>query len=315
MHLPDQGIDLTTPSAMNHQQLTRIFESGATDNPADEILLLISRIQPAFNTCALQQLDQDITRLFRGDYPGFLASNTRYHNFTHTRSVVLATARLLHGLACSGREISMQTMELALYSAYFHDAGLLRTVADGARSGAFYTRNHEQRSIAILNQYLTDRGLPEFLGKECPSVIQCTNLSLDPESIAFPSPEARLAGCILGSSDILAQMADRYYLERLPFLFQEHQEGGLHTFRSAIELMRKTTSFYHDVILDRLERSFSNISAAMHIHFKERWQMDENLYCTNIFKNLDYLEAILERCGNRPGDLKACLKRVPVSGP
>jgi hypothetical protein len=300
---------------MNHQQLTRIFESGATDNPADEILLLIRRILPAFNTCALLQLDQDITRLFTGEYPGFLASNTRYHNFTHTRSVVLATSRLLHGLACSGRDISVQTMELALYSAYFHDAGLLRRVADGARSGAFYTRNHEQRSIAILSQYLIDRELPGFLGKECPAVIQCTNLSLDPESIAFPSPEARLAGYVLGSADILAQMADRYYLERLPFLFQEHQEGGLHTFRSALELMQKTSSFYHTTILDRLERSFSNVFEAMHIHFQIRWQMDENLYCTSILRNLDYLQTILQRCDNRLGQLKTYLKRVPVTAP
>ena len=313
MHLPDQGIDLTITPAMNHQQLTKIFESGATNDLADEVLFLTTHIQPTFNSAAMQQLDQDVTRLFTGDYPGFLASNTRYHNFKHTRSVVLATSRLLHGLACSGsgQKVSVQAMELALYSAYFHDAGLLRTEADQARSGAFYTQNHEDRSIAILTQYLTDKGLPEFLGKECPSVIQCTNLDLDPAAIAFPSPAAKLAGCVLGSADILAQMADRYYLERLPFLFQEHQEGGLQTFGSAIELMQNTTSFYHNTILHRLEKSFSNISKAMHIHFQARWQIDENLYYTNIMKNLDYLKTILELCENRLECLQTYLKRVP----
>jgi len=297
---------------MNHQQLTKIFESGATNDPVDEVLFLATQIQPGFNCTALHQLHQDIVRLFAGSYPGFLASNSRYHNLKHTRSVVLATARLLHGLACSGQEVSAQTMELALYSAYFHDTGLLRTEADQARSEAFYFQNHEERSIAILTQYLADQGVPKFLTEGCPAVIQSTNLALTPDTIAFPSPAAKLAGYVLGSADILAQMADRYYLECLPFLFQEHQEGGLQTFRSAIELMQNTTSFYHNVILDRLEKSFSNISVAMHIHFQTRWQIDENLYCTNIIKNLDYLKAILELCENRLECLEAYLKRVPA---
>jgi len=298
---------------MNHQQLTKIFESGATNDPADEVLFLTTQIQPTVNSPALHQLDQDIVRFFTGDYPGFLASNSRYHNLKHTRSVVLATSRLLHGLACSGQEVSVQALELALYSAYFHDTGLLRTEADQTQHGVFYIQHHEERSIAILTQYLTDKGLPKFLREECPSVIQSTNLALAPDSIAFPSAAAKLAGCVLGSADILAQMADRYYLECLPFLFQEHQEGGLQTFASAIELMQNTTSFYHNIILHRLEKSFSNISKAMRIHFQARWQIDENLYYTNIMKNLDYLKTILELCENRLECLQTYLKRVPTT--
>jgi len=65
---------------MNHRQLTRLFESGATDTAIDEILFLTTQIQPTFHTAALRQLHDDITRLFTGSYPGFQASNTRYHN-------------------------------------------------------------------------------------------------------------------------------------------------------------------------------------------------------------------------------------------
>jgi len=297
---------------MNHRQLTRLFESGATDTAIDEILFLTTQIQPTFHTAALRQLHDDITRLFTGSYPGFQASNTRYHNLVHTCSVALATTRLLHGLACSAREISIPVMELAIYSAYFHDAGLLRTATDQARTGAIYTRNHEERSIAFMTQYLRGNNLPEFLSHHCPSVIRCTDLTLAPDHIAFPSPEARLAGYVLGSADILAQMADRYYLERLTFLFEEHRDGGLQTYHSAIELMQNTMSFYHNTIIKRLEKAFTKISDALQVHFRERWQINENLYYTNIAKNLDYLKTILDLCENRLECLETYLKRVPV---
>jgi len=297
---------------MNHQRLSRLFESGATNDLADEILFLTTQILPAFDTTALQRLHKDIARLFTGNYPGFQANNTRYHNLNHTYGVVLATSRLLHGLACSGREISIPIMELSLYSAYFHDAGLLRTTAEPARTGAAYTRNHEERSIAVMTRYLADNTLPEFLSQDCPSVIRCTDLSVAPDTIAFPSPEARLAGYVLGSADILAQMADRYYLERLPFLFEEHRDGGLQTYRSAIELMQNTMSFYHNIIVERLEKAFAKISDALQAHFRERWQINENLYSTNIAKNLDYLKTILDLCENRRECLESYLKRVPA---
>lgn len=297
---------------MNYRQLSRIFESGATDAPVDEILQLVRHIQPDFNTAPLLRLHEDITRLFAGSYPGFQASNTRYHNCSHTCSVVLATSRLLHGLACSGREISPPVMELTLYSAYFHDSGLLRTESEQAESGAIYTRNHEERSIAFMTQYLAQKSFPEFLSRGCPSVIQCTDLAVRPEDIDFDSPEARLAGYILGSADMLAQMADRYYLERLPFLFEEHRQGGVQTSRSVVELMRNTTSFYHDIITERLEKSFAGISNAMQTHFRVRWQIDENLYYSYIAKNLDYLKTILELCEDRLECLESYLKRVPA---
>lgn len=300
-----------TPT-MDHRQLSRLFESGATDDPADEILHLAETIQPTIDITALRRLHGDIARLFTGRYPGFRANTTRYHNLHHTHGVALATIRLLHGLACSGREISIPVVELALYSAYFHDTGLLQTTAEPVQTGAVSFHNHEERSIAFMTRYLADHALPESLSQGCPSVIGCTNLAVVPDTVVFPSPEARLAGYVVGSADILAQMADRYYLERLPFLFEEHRDGGLQTCHSAVELMENTMSFYRDIIVERLETAFGNLSAAMRVHFRERWQIDENLYRTNIAKNLDYLKTILDRCEKKEQCLERYLKRVPA---
>ena len=295
---------------LSHQQLTKIFESGETGEPLDEILATVTLIQPSFNTAVLRQIHYDVTRLFAGTYPGFRISTTQYHNLQHTCSVVLATARLLHGLTCSGRDISTHVLELALYSAYFHDTGLLTKTSDTAISGAVYTENHEERSITLMKQYFAGNTPSNFLTRECSSVIECTNLALDPREIFFPSDASKLAGYVLGSADILAQIADRYYLERLPLLFQELKDGGLETHDSAIDLIQKTTVFY-DIITERLEKTFSNTAQAMRAHFHQRWQINDNLYYTNIEKNITYLKKVLSLCDDKLETLHTFLKRIP----
>ncbi|MBW6520770.1 MAG: ferredoxin [Desulfoarculaceae bacterium] len=306
-----KGTDLTITQAMSHQQLTKIFESGKTSDPFDETLSLAALIQPSFNPVRLRQLHHDVARMFGGTYPGFRSSTTQYHNLKHTCSVVLATARLLHGLSCSGQDISIHTLELALYSAYLHDTGLLTETSDKVTSGAIYSQMHEERSITLMKQYLAGNKLSDLLIQECSSVIHCTDLALAPQEIPFPSPEAKLAGYVLGSADILAQMADRYYLERLPFLYQELKEGGLETRDSAIDFIQDTTIFYHNIITERLEKSFSNTAQAMQTHFDKRWQINENLYYINIDKNITYLKKILRLCEDELEDLSAFLKRTP----
>jgi len=109
----------------------------------------------------------------------------------------------------------------------------------------------------------------------------------------------------------MAQMADRYYLERLPFLFQELKEGGIETRDSAFDLIQETTLFYHNIITGRLEKDFANVAQAMEAHFHQRWQIKENPYYTNIEKNITYLKKILRLCENELEDLSVFLKRIP----
>jgi hypothetical protein len=296
---------------MDHQKLTKIFESGASNDPFDEILLLATLIQPTFNPYFLRQLHHDIASLFAGTYPGFRASTTQYHDLKHTYSVALATTRLLHGLTCTGQNISIPVLEHALYSAYFHDTGLLIKVSDHAASGAIYTKDHEKRSITVMRRYLTENNLADSLIRGCSAVIKCTDLTLDPKDIVFPTPAAQLAGYVLGSADILAQMADRCYLERLPFLFQEHQDGGLKTHASPLALMQGTPSFYNNIITERLQKAFTNTAQAMQAHFHKRWQTDD-LYYANIINNLNYLNKILNICEDKLECLETFLKRTPM---
>ena len=63
------------------------------------------------------------------------------------------------------------------------------------------------------------------MSRKCSQMIQCTKLSLSPKDLVFDTEEVKLMGHILGTADIIAQMADRVYLERLPLLFDELKEG------------------------------------------------------------------------------------------
>ncbi len=296
---------------MDHSHLAQLFDAGASSNPLEEILTLCTAIAPDYPLFPVRQVHQELARYFAGKHPDYQSSETKYHNLRHSYSVVLATVRLFHGLSCEGKQFSEDTLTKALYSAYFHDCGLLLKSSETESTGAVFTKEHEARSIVVLERYLEEQDISFSILPDCSLIIQCTNLSVDPDTLTFPSDDIRLASAIVGSADILAQMADRFYLERLPLLFQEHKEGGITSHDSAIELMQHTSYFYHEVIVDRLERVFDNLAQVMRIHFRERWGLDRNLYLENINKNVDYIKIVVQSCEDELEGLQRFLRRTP----
>lgn len=283
-----------------------------TDDPLDEILTLTFETNQDADSEFVRQIHCYIKEIFSGDYPGFQASSTKYHNLRHTQSVALATIRLLHGLTIDNYSFSPQLIEQCLLCAYFHDTGLLLQTSDTADSGASYTKYHEARSIRFLHQYLDHRKTSINFREDCATIIKFTDLRIAPETLSIPTKEVELSGQIVGSADILAQMANRYYLESLPYLFQEHLLGGVQDHASALELMKHTANFYQNVIEKRLKESFGNISKSMRTHFLHRWQLNLDLYRVNINKNIKYLNEIITDCKVEEIEcLEKYLRRVP----
>ncbi|RUM45233.1 MAG: hypothetical protein DSY80_03570 [Desulfocapsa sp.] len=298
---------------MDNIALAKLFETGKTDDPLDEIQFIIGRMSPGFPQAPLIELHRELELLFNGKHPLYRQSNTKYHNLDHTYSVVLATARIFHGLFCDGWPVSDETLNKALYSAYFHDCGLLLKITEEAETGARFTIGHEKRSMFFMADYLQEKGFSMPFITDCSVIIQSTNLGINPDTLFFPSAEMQLASFAVGTADILAQMADRYYLERLPLLFQEFQEGGIDRHSSTLELMRQTSDFYESVVVDRLSQVFGNLVKYMRIHFRERWGVDRSLYLESIKKNLKYNQYILETKKVDMDSLKQYLRRVPPS--
>lgn len=295
---------------MNTKDLSNIFEGIHHGTPLDEILHLAQIIAPEFDTELLKEVHRDLTACFTGTHPDFQQNTMPYHNLRHSILVVLASARLFHGLHCNHVHISAATLFKGLLAAYFHDSGMLLLENDSATSGTEYLAGHELRSIAFLNKYAEEKNCGSKMIKDCATIINYTNLESDPATFDFHTHEIQIAGQVVGSADILAQMADRYYLEYLPLLFIEQQAGGISKHQSALELMEHTANFYHNIVLRRLITTFSNTSSALKAHFEARHTINRNLYIDNIDKNIVYLRKIIKKCDSME-DLKQYLKRTP----
>jgi len=105
-----------------------------------------------------------------------------------------------------------------------------------------------------------------------------------------------MLGKIVGSADLLGQMADRCYLEKLLLLYKEFEEAKLPGFDSELDLLQKTETFYESVAQKRLKNDFSGIAASLRLHFKVRWNEDRDLYLEAIENNIDYLKGLTLRC-------------------
>lgn len=262
----------------------------------DELNHIISLMVGDFDAPLLKEILEDIERLFNGDFPGYRASNTKYHDFEHTCAVVLATARLIHGVFIEKPSFDAKDIFLGLIGALFHDIGFIQTESDVDGSGAKYTVGHEQRSIEFMTEYLLGKKFSAEQVEDCAHLIMCTILSLSIKDVPFRSKGVRVLGNIVGSADLLAQMADREYLEKLFMLFKEFEEAGLPGYGSELELLKKTEDFYKYVALQRLSEDFGDTYAFMGNHFKERWGLDRDLYQESIIANIEYLKTVVNRC-------------------
>lgn len=293
----------------NYRQHQTILQIGELEQVLAEINHLLPLISPTFQSRLVSEAGPDLVRLFHGEWPAYGASNTKYHNLAHTGAVALASVRLAHGLALRGRRFSDRGLELLILSSFFHDAGLLPDRAETSGTGAKHMIGHEERSIAILGQYLAEKGRPAEDLEACRQIIHCTILAVPPSSLTFDSEEIKLLGGIVGSADLLAQLADRYYLEKIPYLFLEFKEGGVSGYGSSLELFKKTGEFYTKVARKRLEEDFGGLAQAMRDHFHRRWRIETDLYGEAIANHLRYLHMITQSCANSYPCLLANLRR------
>lgn len=278
-------------------------------DPADaecvriETEIVMREFFPEYDGKVFRNAFGDVEKLFFGKYPGFRASNTKYHNFEHTCSVVLATARLIYGSLVQGEAFSEKDCLKGLLGALFHDVGLIQDRDDTQGTGAKYTVGHEERSILFMRFNLHGTLDVDDID-DIADCIRCTILAMSPSKVAFRSENMRKMGYFLGSADLLAQVADRYYLEKLLLLFEEFREAKIPGYDTVYDLLFKTDSFYQDVARVRLDHEFNGVDAYMRPYFAKRWDVDKDLYAEAIERNLTYLDKILSE---HPNDLKSFL--------
>jgi hypothetical protein len=281
------------------------------DNSAiiKEVKFTTSLINPQFDFKYLDRAFRDIEKLFRGQYPGFKKCNTNYHDFRHTMLVLLAMVRLIHGANLQGIRFTNKEINMGLISALMHDTGYIQTDDDDSGTGAKYTLVHIKRSIMFVQEYYAKEEYFQDDLENFSDILNCTGLSIDITKITFSSASMEIMGKILGTADLLGQMADRLYLEKLIPLFHEFEEGKVPGFQDELDLLKKTTNFWY-IIKTRFEKDLGNVNRYMMNHFKERWNIDRNIYSDVIEKNINYLKFILKA---NEKNVSSCLRRSAIT--
>jgi hypothetical protein len=271
----------------------------------EEIKTVIRMVYPDFDHDPFERAFDITVSLFRGNYPGYRECNTDYHDLRHTTDVTLAMVRLIHGLYLEGRTVSSEMANLVLICAVMHDTGYIQRKDDPEGTGGKYTAIHVKRSIEFVGSYFKQHGFPSGVHEVCARMITATDLSVGLGDIPFETAEEELLGKMLFAADLLGQMGDRMYLEKLLYLYKEFSEAGVAEYKSEDDLLEKTIGFC-GFINRRLEMDAGYSGVYMRSHFRERWDLDLDLYQKAMDNNIDYLRQILE---NHRGDYRNMLNR------
>ena len=242
----------------------------------------------------------DLVRLYRGQFDGYTKCDTQYHDLQHVLEVTLAMARLLDGYERSRGDspaFGERLFQLGVILALYHDMGYIRRVNDKKhRSGAEYTTTHVSRGARFLRDYLPTVGM-EDLAEVAAQLIHYTGYERPVATIRVSEPIHRLLGSLLGSADIIAQMADRCYLEKCrDRLYPEFVAGGITrkktvhgevvVFASGEDLLRKTPSFYANAT-KRLDVELGGAYQFARTHFG-----GTNHYMEAVKQNIRFAERI-----------------------
>ena len=121
-----------------------------------------------------------------------------------------------------------------------------------------------------------------------------------PES-GLSGPKEGFLGVMLGAADLLAQAADRIYLEKLLFLYHEFKEARHGGYENEVDLLKKTLGFY-DFISRRLQGVNEALNGFMTRHFEVRWGINKDFYSEAIERQKVYLKRILDISDSDPRD-------------
>jgi len=286
---------------MNRRRITDVFQIDSSETLGSEVIEILRLISPAFQIDSIRNVFNSVNDLYHGNFPGYRACNTGYHDFNHASAVFLAMARLIHGAALDGNVFSASNIVAGLAAAVLHDAGYIQEADDREGTGAKHKAVHEQRSMDFLSHHGQAFGLSANEISAGRSIIQCTDMQKDIASIAFASRQTKFIGKLLAAADLLAQLSDQLYLEKLLYLYHEFREAGTGNYTTEADIIIKASPFY-DVSEDRLKLLMIKTDRYLKLHFTSRSQGDENLYRVAIEKHKHYLENILSSKDADPYD-------------
>ena len=245
----------------------------------------------------------EFDKLFTGRMPGYHGVDTIYHDRQHSLDMTLAMARLVVGYERSiepRMRFGAERAVMALATSLFHDAGYIREFGDRQhRNGAEFTLYHVTRSARFLARFLPSIGMESWVPIST-RIVHFTGYEIKLDQIQLADARDRKLGHLLGTADLIAQMADRCYLEKCrDRLYPEFVLGGVAAatgtdgalqirYSSGLDLLRQTPEFVRETRVQRLEGEFEHA-----YRYVEPLFGGKNPYVEAIERNLGYLHRVL----------------------
>ncbi|HEY0793753.1 MAG TPA: hypothetical protein VGD78_22010 [Chthoniobacterales bacterium] len=207
---------------------------------------------------------EHVCTLFYGGHARYQACDTAFHDFEHTMQATAAVLRLLQAHQQHPRIAALQERDrlLAFASVLFHDTGYLKTRDDHEGSGAKYTSIHVGRSCFVAHDHLPEFGFSPGELRLVQNAISATAVAVRMEALPFRDGREWLVAAMVGTGDMLGQLAAHDYPERLAGLYLEFREAsafsrlhgaGFATHGTLLELLEGTEAFYTSYVLRMLD--------------------------------------------------------------
>jgi hypothetical protein len=284
-----------------------VTDTVQVSSTAAVVAAVTALFRPTWPDTSLQALEdafEHFEELFAGLVPGYFGVDTVYHDRQHTLDITLALARLLVGYerqqASEQTRLGGERAVVGVITGLFHDVGYLRRTDESeSRNGAEFTRTHVSRGARFLADYLPVVGLGAWV-PVATQIVHFTGYEVPFPQIQVSDPRDLALGHMLGTADMIAQMADRCYLEKCrDRLYAEFVLGGVALpiaangglqvkYASGVDLLRQTPEFVTEVRGKRLDGEFHAAYRYLEILFDGR-----NPYMESIDRNVNYLRQIL----------------------
>jgi hypothetical protein len=273
--------------------LTDLIKMDFPQSVFEEVQHLISQVYLDYDFSWLSRVFKDVVNLYNGNYPGYRPCSTHYHDLKHLTDGLLALASLINGAHASGVSFREKQVTLALIAIMLHEAGYIQRDDDTTGTGAKYTLLRLERTLEFVHQYFTTNGYDATDSELCCIFIKSTDMTEDLKSLPFSSEGELTLAQMIATADIIGQVADRTYLEKLLFLFQELSEVHVLGFKTELDLMENTLDSFRQA-KHRMEHDLGNVKSYFRHHFMNRWEIDYDMYDYSIESNISYLSHLLE---------------------
>ena len=290
------------PSFTNQSDVTGTVDLTHPAEVTAAVCRILLKRYPDTRIEFIRQAFADIEAAFWGRYPGLLPCDTPYHDLRHSLATSLLMARMVDGYeAARGADMPVLDADqacLAVVLALYHDIGFLRRPAEADTHGACLIHQHEQRGVDFMRTYLAQGPLAQLSPQA--GLIQATNFAKPLDELLVDLPPAMVLLCqMLGTADLVSQVAGRYYLERCRyFLFEEFVIAGANRtvtpegktvilYETPEDLLRMTPGFFETMVKQRIE-NFGAPYRCVATHFG-----GENPYDVGMQRNIDFLKDLI----------------------